>query len=218
MAIARITWQDATNSSVLTTVTATYPGATTAWNLLIACVWHNTESDVATIPGFTQAIDITANVTIAGQLLYKVASGSETTITATNTSASLMEIAIYEYEWFTWTPTLDKTAVGGSVFSATASTGTTATTTASDEVAIVMADYATQTYVSWSGSFNSRNNVVNGANLNTLAVADKILASTGTQTSTITLNTTTGSIGAGIATFKWVASASNPWFISFFLS
>lgn len=65
-----------------------------------------------------------------------------------------------------------------------------------------MADYATQTYVSWSGSFNSRNNVVNGANLNTLAVADKILASTGTQTSTITLNTTTGSIGAGIATFK----------------
>ena len=219
MAIARITWQDATNISVLTTVTATYPGATTAWNLLIACFTYDTgyADGVISTSGWLQgSFDIAVNGLTGGGIWYKVADWTETTVTASAADSSNMSIAIYEYEGFVGTPTLDKAMTWWTISGTSTTTGTTATTTANDEVAIVISQYiVTSTFTSWSNSFNLLNTVTWWTQR--MSTGDKILSSTGTQTSTITISWSSY-IGAGIATFKWVASASNPWFVSFFFN
>lgn len=216
MAIARITAQTATGSALASTVSATYPGATTAGNLLIACVSDNSGGNGDTIPGFTSATaDIAVSPNTGGAIFYKVATGSETTITATNTGAgaSGMEIAIYEIGGFTGTPTVDKTATGGGL-TATASTGTTAATTAAAEYAIVMSGFLqASTFTSWSNSFALVSNVVS-TGTQRMVTGELVLAATGTQTSTVTISASQ-QVGACIATFKGVASTTNSNFFEF---
>lgn len=208
MAIARITGQDATNSAAASTVTATYPGATTKGNLLVACVGDNSGGNGDTVSGWISfGFDLAVGGNTGGSIFYRVATGTETTVTANNTGsgASVMEIAIYEYNGFNGVPTLDTATVNGvSLGSATAPTGTTAITSDPNELAIVIGVYlGTLTFVSWSNSFNLRNTVATGTTQK-ISTGDLVLTAMGPQSSIITISGATAAIGAGIATFKGV--------------
>lgn len=98
MAISRLSAQDAVANSTTATVSATYAGATTAGNLLIAAAFGNNTLNGTTIssPGWTTAIKGAG--WLGGFIVaYKIALGTETTITAANTSSNVMAIDIFEY-------------------------------------------------------------------------------------------------------------------------
>ena len=195
MAIARKTTQDASATGT-STVTATYPAATTAGNLLIMIVTTNNTG--ASVPaGWSIALgDPGLSATVVA-LYYKVAAGSETTVTSTDTGGN-MGLFIAEYNGFTGTPTLDVSANNGSGASVlTISTGTTVTTTTANGLAIAAAYInSATTFSSWSNAF------VNLTKVNITYSAEKILSATGTQTSLLTTTGTAGTAGALIATFK----------------
>jgi hypothetical protein len=100
MAISRLSAQDTTNTSSATTVSATYAGATTANNLLIAVVWSNgTVTPTITVGGTWSTLVNGTGYGSNGKctIFYKLALGSETTITGSGSGATLMSIAIFEY-------------------------------------------------------------------------------------------------------------------------
>src|SRR3982751_1054812 len=97
MAISRITSQDAKGASTTTSVSATYPGATTSNNLLIASIYSNGGTGTFTgRSGWTQRSQQVAGG-IFINIYDKIADGTETTVTANDTAGSLMKIHIYEY-------------------------------------------------------------------------------------------------------------------------
>jgi hypothetical protein len=107
MAISRISSQDASGTSTTTSVSATYPGATTSGNLLIAVVagalGQTYTTNGITISGWTQ-IDSCYILTVFGSkdgegvIFGKIADGTETTITAHSTASEIaMGIFITEY-------------------------------------------------------------------------------------------------------------------------
>lgn len=205
MAISRLVGQTATNTAAAASVAATYPGATTANNLLIAVVYANDSAGTPAITGWTSVI----NPATSGQqsaLFFKIASGSESIITATDTGATDMGIAIYEYTGNATASVLDKSASNsdGVTPALTASTGTTTTTTQADEYAIAFAYWETssQTFASATNSFSSLSSVGNH-----LIIVDRTLVATGTFTTSITVTGTNDTWSAGIATFKAAAVA-----------
>lgn len=127
--ITRLVSQDAQATTATTAVTATYPGATTAGDLLIASVYGNSNT-VPTIvgwTGFTEKVDAnTASVSI----FYKLADGTETAILASALSTSLMKLNIYEYTGNADPIVLDVALVGnGNSSSASPSFSLTSITT-----------------------------------------------------------------------------------------
>lgn len=97
MAISRLTGQDAKGATTgATTVVATYPGATTANNLLIASVWCG-GATAPTITGWTGATIGMNGTTAQLGLFFKLATGTETTVTANLTGTVIGKIHIYEY-------------------------------------------------------------------------------------------------------------------------
>ncbi len=209
MAISRLTGQDATGTSSTTSVNATYASTPTSGNLLIAVVGDNgANAGTTTITGWTRAITVASSTSNEGSIFYKVSNGAEsTTVTANNSDAGNMEIAIYEYTGFT-SPVLDKTSVG-SGSGTTCGVGTTATTTDPNELLIVGAVGAggAVTSPSWSNSYSLRNSVTNVTR--ETITGDQIVAATSAYTSTVTW-TGAVSTAAGIqATFKSTASAGS---------
>jgi hypothetical protein len=96
MAINRLTGQDAKGASTTTSVVVSYPGATTSGNLLLATAYANTANAPA-ISGWTAfTTGINSNTANMG-VFYKIANGTETSITATGTSATVMKLHLYEY-------------------------------------------------------------------------------------------------------------------------
>lgn len=99
MAYARITSQDAINTSATTSVSQSFPNATTIGNLLVATSFANGIGlGSLAISGWTQAV--TASFLSAADVVsifYKVSTGTETSVTATCTGASTMVLAIHEF-------------------------------------------------------------------------------------------------------------------------
>lgn len=207
MAISRLTGQDATGTSLTTSVSAIYASTPTLNNLLIAIVASNNDGNLDTIAGWTLAIESSGSPASDISILYKVSNGAEsTTVTANNTGASLMELAIFEYSGLATSSVLDKTATGNGV-GTTVSTGTTATTTIADELLIVgVGSSSLQTATSWSNSFTTRQVI---GTVNTLLCSDRIVSATGAYETTLTGGNVT-TMGACIATFKTPSSTITP--------
>lgn len=198
MAIARISAQDASATGTNGAV-ATYPTTATNNNLLVAIGVSDTGAGTMAIAGFTQVLN---NFTSGNQIsiFYKVSAGTETTITMTDDGGSTVNaLAIFEYSGLSTTP-LDKFASAGDNITSTLSvaSGTTATTTNSDELLIAAAfwENALQTFSSATNSFTNILNV--GSRL---FVVERIVASTGAYSTTITVTGTAGSALGAIATF-----------------
>lgn len=99
MAYSHLASQDALNTSATTSVAQSFPAATTVGNLLIATAFAGGLGlGSLTISGWTQAV--TASFLSAADVVsifYKVATGTETSVTATCTGASNMVLAIHEF-------------------------------------------------------------------------------------------------------------------------
>lgn len=142
---ARLSGQDAKAASTTTSVTATYPGSTTAGNLLIATVYGNASgAGSLDISGWTSAAEIGINSGGVGDaqqlgLFYKVASGSETTVQATQASASVMKIHIYEYQNVKNPIVLDVAGTANGNTGAAAANHTTTAITTTNSRALIFA-------------------------------------------------------------------------------
>jgi hypothetical protein len=95
MAISRLSGQDATGTGT-TTATATYVGATTANNLLIAIVGSLGSTSAGISTGGWTTLKLAGNATLNAGVFYKLSAGTETAIGATG-GATSTQIAIFEY-------------------------------------------------------------------------------------------------------------------------
>lgn len=204
MAIARLTGQDATATSTTTSVAVAYPGACTSGNLLIACVGARGSTAHPTITSWTEAVFKTGNSNIGSTtIFYKVSDGTETTVTASRSGSTTMELAIFEYSGCATSTPFDTSAsadIGGTA-ATTLAIGPTATLAQASELAIAAITLGGGFgSPSWASSaFNLRANLsqANGG----LFTGDLIVAAT-TALST-TGSWTSSRTGSGaIATFK----------------
>ena len=181
-------------------ITLTLTGAT-AGNLLIFV--HFTGNDNTNPPtNFTQAVaqNDSGNADDLG-IHYKIATGGETSITATSDDTDDEQMGILaEFEGpFDATP-LDVTASNGPTSETTTSTGTTGTTAQASELAIGAVSMRSLTNVSaWSNSYTEFGDQQSTL-AKTVAAAYLVLTATGTAETTATHGSAT-SMGA-IATFK----------------
>lgn len=198
-AITRLVAQNATATGT-TTATATYASTPTQNDLLLANVFSNSGAGTIVAPsGWIQAAD---NAGTAGDnyLYYKIAAASEPTgITFSDSSATGIQLAIYEYTGNAVTNVLDQVAFSG--FGANglvANTGTTAATTQANELVFASARWAQiQSSPVWSNGFTGVTSLAGN-----LFTGEKFITAIGTQNTTVTVTGTTGGYLAFIATFK----------------
>lgn len=135
MAIARLTGQDALGAVASgTSVTANYPGATTSGNLLIATLWGG--GNGGSVSGFTgTTVGLNSSTATIG-LFYKIADGTETTITGTTASSGIGKLHIYEYSGAANPVDLDValSANGNGTGNATSFSSASITTTLADSL------------------------------------------------------------------------------------
>lgn len=206
MAIARITTQDATGTGT-GSASATYAATPTSGNLLIAVIGNDNLTLSLTNSGWTLGPSTSSSINELN-LYYKVAGVSEPTVVTmtTDAGASKSSIAIYEYNGFTGTPTLDQSTIGGAFSTATLTCdcGTTAATTVANELVFASALWnGAETLSSWTNTFTARNSV--GGHLFT---SDKIVAATAAYQTTATVTGTAGANSGVIATFKSAGAAA----------
>lgn len=190
--------QKASATSIIASVAATFGSTPVAGNLLIAAVTTNIGTGSTAITGFSTATSVAVGVAGGLVIFYKVSAGNETTITATGTLATLMDLHIFEYSGIDNASPLDKvasTADGGAGVTSRAS-GTTATLTQANELAFaaIATAGANGGNVSWSNSYVAETTTTD------LQTADLITAATTATSSTATWNTSQRAAGA-IATF-----------------
>lgn len=212
MAISRIASQDATGTSSTTSVSATYAATPTSGNLLIAVVLDNgANAGTTTITGWTVANSTSSSSSAESWVFYKVSNGSEsTTVTANNSDASSMIIAIFEYTGIS-SPVLDQTNSGSSAIGGTSiNTGTTSTTTAANELLFVEGAIfgVAATSPSWNNSFSLITSTDNNTGLQALFTGQQIVAATGAYNSTVSFTGVASNANAIIVTFKAGAAAT----------
>lgn len=121
-------------------VTATYPSATTPGSLLVAYFTSSGSQGASFTPpaGWSLAVTQTQNALM--YIYYKIADGTETTVTFTQSTSRALNTTIVEYTGFSGTPTLDvtdsNTAGAATTLSTTATTGPT--NTAQPALAVAM--------------------------------------------------------------------------------
>jgi hypothetical protein len=132
MAIARLSGQDAKGTSTTTSVSATYASTATSGNVLIATVYSNTTTGTQSITGWTLVQEKLATTARCISVFTKVSDGTETTITANATGASVMRIHIYEYSGLTTTTNGVNTSDSGGASVTSLLSGSITTTNAND--------------------------------------------------------------------------------------
>lgn len=214
MAISRLASQDAAGTSATTSVSATYPGATTAGNLLVASLYTITATSTVTFPsGFSAFSEDFSAGAQSVHVCYKIATGSETTITASATGSSQMRIHIYEY-----TGNANPVSTDGNTGATSATTNVTTinsgnitTTNANDLLFVACATGGSSSAQSFSNSFNLRQ--TDAINIR-LFDADQIVAATSTY-STAAAWTTSLRAGIVFGTFKAATVASTIKYITY---
>lgn len=193
-----------------TTHNIVLPGTPTTGNLLILCIVADTVIS-ATIPsngGSTTFSQVANAVDNTGTYMYVKtvsATDSATTVVTLSSSASC-SLIVYEYNGIT---ALDKqTSAIGQGGSGTVNPGTTAATTAANELVIALAGLwlngLAQDVSAWSNGFAVADSVASTFGVtNRAATGIKIVSVTGTQNSIATLTATLSANNSGIiATFK----------------
>lgn len=174
-------------------------------NILIVGVVSDTVVSPLPPTGYTtvqSAVDFTGTY-----LFWKVSDGTESTITIALSTNASCNIAVMEYSGIT---TLDKSASATGQGTTTIGTGTTATTTAENELIVSLAGLSNggttpPTVTSWNNSMVSQlNGLCSGVGTPIdIDMAVKIVAATGTFTATATLSVAGSADNSGIiATFK----------------
>jgi hypothetical protein len=205
--------QVAAGNAGATTVAASWPGATTAGNLLVAVIAFRGGSAVTITPpavtgnAWTLARRSDNGTTLTSAIYYINGANSQSgASTWTLGSSQKATLNLVEYSGVLASSALDQTALSSGT-STTASSGTTAATTQADEVAVVGISVANSggTLSAWTNSFAAVNNTSStgggGASRNATYLASKILSATGAQTTSATVSSSLAWAGA-IATFK----------------
>jgi len=208
--------QISAGNSTDATVVATWPASTTAGNLLVAVVSFRGGSGVTITPptaspAWTLAVRSDNSTTISTAIYYIAnASAQSGASTWTLSSSQNATLSLIEYSGVAISSPLDKTATN-SGSGTTGNSGTTATTTQANEVAIagISIDASNKTLTSWTNSFTETNQAVSSgggqATRSKMGVAHKILSATGTQNTSVTISAIQNWSGA-IATFKEVTA------------
>lgn len=188
-----------------TSATVSWDSTPTAGNLLIARSYVLGGTSSGSITGWTQVVNVLYGVGNRYVAVYfKIAGASEGSVTCSATTAATTSLVIEEWSSSTgWDSSpFDKSASTATTGIAVTSrsTGTTATTTVADELAISVIGYgSTVTGISWSNSFTASFEQPTGALV--FAGAHKVLSATGAVESTASW-TTARVAGAAVATFK----------------
>jgi hypothetical protein len=178
-----------TNNNVTnggTSVSVSYTAATTANNLLVAICGSSTNGTITGPSGFSSAINQAG--TPSQGIFYKIAAGTETSITCSVAASSRLGIHIYEYSGIdTTTPYHNSNFATGT--SATASSGSVVTTNANTLlVAGLMADNGNG-FTTWANTFSARNSFSNGgaaSSRQSYGGADRMVTATGTYSTSAT--------------------------------
>lgn len=193
----RITSQD-TIATGTTSATATFPGATTAGNLLIAIFCSaDTNGVVVTPAGFTVATSGTAptGASTTAYLCYKIATGSETTVTGSASLSGACSVALAEYNGWVGTPTLDGNSNNGLL---------SGTTLSSPNIAITSNKGIAVAGVAWSAATSAPSitgKLTIRQSNSTALFADKVVNIKDSFAVTATWTTSVGT-GIAAATFK----------------
>ena len=110
-----------------TSISATYSTATTSGNLLIAYFTSSSTQGATFTPPSGWSLAISKQETTWVYIYYKIADGTETSVTFSQTQTRALNMAVVEYTGFSGTPTLDVTDSNGAAGAAT-TLSTTATT------------------------------------------------------------------------------------------
>lgn len=217
MAITQVQKVGQASTASGTSLTATLGGAPTAGNLLICCA--NGDDARSGVPNVGSGRDYTladGGVGFCGTyIFYRVAqAGDSATTTYTIASSTSIEVAVYEYSGLLTSGVLDKTAnsiPGASV--GTLSTGTTATTTQADELAVGLWGTFNNTsdVTAYTNSFTEQFDLSSsGSGTNDrLFTGVKILSATGAVESTATFSTNANNPVGVVATFKAATDAGS---------
>jgi len=180
-------------------VSASWPAATTAGSLLVAIVVEDANNAI-TMTGWTSAVR-SNYVNRRVQIFYKENASSESgSVTASFGASTYGGIFIFEYSGVALTSALDKTATADGTTNP-ASSGTTAATTQDDEVCltgILVLDSGT--FSSPTNSFTLDAQVTPGSR--TAAACRRIVTSSGTYGHNLTYSAVNKSFLGAIATFK----------------
>jgi len=197
------------------TVTATWPAATTAGNLLVAIVAVRGGTARTITPpaglGWTLARRSDNGTTISTAIYYiqNAASQSGGSTWTLNTSARVT-LTLAEYSGAETSSVLDKTAYAYGA-STTGTSGATAVTSQADEVAVaaISSNDSRRTYSAQTNGFSEVSEINSGGNANGAATVfeEKILSAAGAQSVSATISSSSTWAGV-IATFK--AAVSNP--------
>ena len=205
----------------VSTVSATFTTAPTVGNLLIAVFGESaggTNNTINTPSGWQVAI-VDETDTPGGAIYYKIADGTETTVTVTTTGNQLsygMGLQLYEYSGMAASSPLDTTAVDTNAdSSATLSVGPITTTVTGDliiagaEINSNATDNAT--FSSWTNSFTEEFDFQNpggtGGNQRSFGGADRVVT-TATSYSTGATASVNAAWSMTMAAFK--ASTATP--------
>jgi hypothetical protein len=191
-----------------TSISATLDTGATAGNLLITAVSIDKASGTISPPAGFTLIQKGEGGVASGAFAYKVAAGGETTVTWTYTTSEEGSMWVGEYSGLATSGVLDVSAENESFLNTTTasiSTGTTGSTSQDDEFVIAMfaADSGNSVGAtrSWTNSFISVAEVTETSGSPFLAVARKLLTTTGTTETTVSHSGSDESYAA-IATFK----------------
>lgn len=189
--------QKTSNTSLLASVTATYTSTPGAGNLLVAAVTANVGVGSITITGWSTGKSIAVGIAGGLVVFYKVAGAAEsTTVTASGTLATFMDLHIFEYDGIDDASPLDQsgsTADSG-VGVTSRSSGTTGTTVDANELVFVAVATAGANGggVSWTNSVTAETTTTN------LMTGDKSVTAVGTFESTATWNTSQRAAGVAV--------------------
>ena len=179
---------DGTNG--FTSVTATFTTAPTAGNLLIAVFGESGSNTINTPSGWQVAV-VDQNTSPGGAIFYKIASGSETTVTVSTTvnygdsNSYGMGLQLYEYSGMAATSPLDDTASNSGT--GTSLTSGSVTTTQAGDLLISGAAIKTGATFTWGSSFTEEFDFQNpGTNKRSFSGADRVAASAGSYSASAT--------------------------------
>jgi hypothetical protein len=173
-----------------TSVAATYTTTPVAGNLLVAI--HAARGEQGVLSGWSTARASTSNDGGGVTIYYKIAVGTENTVTATTVGSRHQTLAIFEYSGMSVVTVSDVSQVNnsGNTQVLTLATGTTSTTTESNS--LLIGAFNTEGSASFANTWT--NSFVQSSNLNTVATnpnnrtdstsAERIVTATGTFTTT----------------------------------
>ncbi len=171
-----------------TSVSASLPSVATANDLLIAVCGAHDAVTITGPAGFSTAKNESGTPSQA--IFYKVAAGTEQTLSCTSSASVRFGIQIYEYSGMVTSTPLDATNTTASTgTSASPASGSVVTTAANDLILAAVTINTSTSVTGWNSTFTLENNFSNGGSKNAISTysgADRFVAVTGTYSSTAT--------------------------------